>query len=163
MIEIKVTVERHGRCSSLMRVIKENVSVALILGVRPRIRNILPRYESYQSSCRMRYRVATRTSSSSSFPSLYFFFFFTFAFRRPRPVPSLPLSLLLLLLLLGLALSLSFSLSHFLTLSFSRDSPSYYVLADTCHYYSQDRMGRRADVCKCARETQWALSRVNLN
>lgn len=62
-------------------------------------------------------------SSSFSFSS----FFFTLALRRPRPIPSLPSVRLCL-------------------------SPVFVVritcYADTSHYYSQGRTGRRTDICK---------------
>lgn len=126
--------------------------------VRPRIRNILPRYESYQSSCRtvlsLR-RAALRCAakrSSRLFLSFFFFFFFTLALRHPRPIPPLLPTVFQSLLLLLFPFLLLFLLLH---LSFSRTS--YYVLR---RYEPLLLSGsdRPTDVCK-SRVMQYASAR----
>lgn len=126
--------------------------------VRPRIRNILPRYESYQSSCRTvlslrrapRYAAPRNARLDSS--SLSFSFFFTLALRHPRPIPPLLPTVFQSHLLLLFPFLLLFLLLH---LSFSRTS--YYVLR---RYEPLLLSGsdRPTDVCK-SRVMQYASAR----
>lgn len=126
--------------------------------VRPRIRNILPRYESYQSSCRtvLSLRRAALRCAAKRSSRLFLSFFFFFFSRSPYGI--LALSLLLLptvfqsLLLLLFPFLLLFLLLH---LSFSRTS--YYVLR---RYEPLLLSGsdRPTDVCK-SRVMQYASAR----
>lgn len=113
--------------------------------VRPRIRNILPRYESYQSSCRTALsslrRAVLRCETFASSLFLFFCFFLFFFSRSPSGV---------------LALSLPSAFHLLLRLSFSR-APSYYVLR---RYEPLLLSGsdRPTDVCK-SRVMQYAAER----
>lgn len=124
--------------------------------VRPRIRNILPRYESYQSSCRtvlsLRRATLRRETLVSTLPLFLFLFFFTLALRHPRPIPPLLPTVFQSHLLLLFPFLLLFLLLH---LSFSRTS--YYVLR---RYEPLLLSGsdRPTDVCK-SRVMQYASAR----
>lgn len=113
--------------------------------VCPRIRNILPRYESYQSSCRT--TLSLRRAAPRNVRLVSSSLSFSFFSRSPYGV---------------LALSLFPYPPFSSTTSSSSVCPSpvrrITCYADTSHYYSQGRTSRPTDVCK-SRVMQYASSR----